>query len=57
MVALSLTVPDCSRPQHEKYYILTFVMSISWISAISSYMVSKAADGGGGGVVEGEAAR
>lgn len=42
MVALSLTVPDCSRPQYEKYYIVTFVMSISWISIISSYMVSGA---------------
>ncbi|CAM9620804.1 unnamed protein product, partial [Hapterophycus canaliculatus] len=40
MVGLSLTVPDCSRPKYEKYYILTFVMSISWISMISSYMVS-----------------
>ena len=39
MVALSLTIPDCSRPKYEKYYILTFVMSISWISIISSYMV------------------
>lgn len=41
MVALSLTVPDCSRPKYEKYYILTFVMSISWISAISSFMVGR----------------
>ncbi|CAN0275500.1 unnamed protein product [Pylaiella littoralis] len=41
-VALSLTVPDCSRPQFEKYYILTFMMSITWISIISSYMVQLA---------------
>lgn len=39
MVGLSLTVPDCSRPQYEKYYVVTFVMSITWISIISSYMV------------------
>lgn len=39
MVALSLTIPDCSRPKYEKYYIITFIMSISWISIISSYMV------------------
>lgn len=45
LVALSLTIPDCSRPKYEKYYIITFVMSISWISIISSYMVSKNADG------------
>ncbi|CAM9940354.1 unnamed protein product, partial [Ectocarpus sp. 8 AP-2014] len=42
LVGLSLTVPDCSRPEYEKYYILTFVMSISWISIISSYMVALA---------------
>ncbi|CBN74651.1 conserved unknown protein [Ectocarpus siliculosus] len=42
LVGLSLTVPDCSRPEYEKYYILTFVMSISWISIISSYMVTLA---------------
>lgn len=41
MVALSLTIPDCSRPKYEKYYILTFIMSISWISIISSYMVRE----------------
>lgn len=40
MVGLSLTVPDCSRPQYEKYYIVSFVMSIVWISLITSYMVS-----------------
>lgn len=39
LVGLSLTVPDCSRPQYEKYYVVTFVMSITWISIISSYMV------------------
>lgn len=39
LVGLSLTVPDCSRPQYEKYYVITFVMSITWISIISSYMV------------------
>eukprot|EP00903_Cladosiphon_okamuranus_P016896 g15577.t1 len=42
MVALSLTIPDCSRPKYEKYYIITFVMSITWISIISSYMVALA---------------
>ncbi len=45
LVALSLTIPDCSRPKYEKYYIITFVMSISWISIISSYMVSESVDG------------
>lgn len=40
MVGLSLTVPDCSRPEYEKYYIATFIMSIVWISLITSYMVS-----------------
>lgn len=55
MVALSLTVPDCSRPQYEKYYILTFVMSITWISIISSYMVSDTAGGVEGRRAGGEA--
>lgn len=40
-IGLSLTVPDCSRPHYEKYYPITFIFSIVWISFISGYMVSK----------------
>lgn len=39
MIGLSLTVPDCSRPEYEKYYVVTFVMSIVWISMITKFMV------------------
>lgn len=40
MLGLALTVPDCSRPESEKYYVVTFVMSILWISVTTKLMVS-----------------
>lgn len=57
MVGLSLTVPDCSRPKYEKYYVITFVMSISWISLISSYMVGDGLVGEAASSRRGERAR
>ena len=57
LVGLSLTVPDCSRPQYEKYYVVTFVMSITWISIISSYMVRVTLTNAADGSVEGGASK
>ncbi|CAM9305447.1 unnamed protein product [Chrysoparadoxa australica] len=38
----AMTIPDCTTPGGEKYYVLTFVMSILWIGAICHYMVEFA---------------
>jgi len=32
------TVPDCTKPEYERYYVATFLMSILWIGALSFLM-------------------
>lgn len=41
--AFTYTIPPCSSERWAKYYILSFVMSIAWIGAISWFMVEWAA--------------
>ena len=36
------TVPDCAKPERERYYMLTFSMSILWIGILSFIMVDFA---------------
>lgn len=38
-VLLYLTVPDCRRPRWRKYVILTFSLSLVWLSVFSYIMV------------------
>lgn len=41
-LVLLATIPDCSKPQHKKRYLLTFTMSILWIGLLSYFMVTWA---------------
>ena len=38
----TITVPDCSKTKGEKYYIVTFIMSIAWIGGLCTAMVMGA---------------
>ena len=38
----TVTVPDCSKTKGEKYYMLTFLMSIAWIGGLCTGMVQAA---------------
>merc|ERR1711871_779253 len=38
----TITVPDCSKTKGEKYYIVTFIMSIAWIGGLCTGMVQAA---------------
>jgi len=38
-VVLTLTIPDCSKPKWDKWYMVSFITSIGWIGLISWYMV------------------
>lgn len=38
----TVTVPDCSKTAGEKYYIVTFIMSIAWIGGLCTAMVQAA---------------
>lgn len=33
--AFTWTVPPCSKPEHRKYFVASFLMSIVWIAALS----------------------
>ena len=41
--AFHYTIPDCSKRHLEKWFVVAFLASISWISVISYFMVSWAA--------------
>jgi Ca2+/Na+ antiporter len=34
-----VTIPDCSKDKWEKYYLLSFFLSIAWIAALCYFMV------------------
>jgi len=38
----TITVPDCSKTKGEKYYLVTFIMSIAWIGGLCTAMVQAA---------------
>ncbi|KAL3863383.1 hypothetical protein ACJMK2_005140 [Sinanodonta woodiana] len=38
-ILLYFTIPDCRRPRWKKFFILTFVMSLVWLSLYSYFMV------------------
>ncbi|XP_065055940.1 sodium/potassium/calcium exchanger 1-like [Rhopilema esculentum] len=40
VVGFSWTVPDCSKPKLQRYFIVSFVMSVFWIAALSFAMVT-----------------
>ena len=40
MVLFTWTIPNCSTPETKKYYLLSFIMSIVWIAALSFAMVT-----------------
>ena len=42
-IMLRWTVPDCSQPQNESKFMITFAMSIVWIGLLSFVMVDFAA--------------
>lgn len=42
-LAFTYTIPPCTTERWAKYYIVSFVMSIAWIGAISWFMVEWAA--------------
>ena len=37
--AFTVTIPPCEDPKWEKYYVLSFIMSILWIMLISYFMI------------------
>eukprot|EP00918_Siedleckia_nematoides_P014555 GHVU01031612.1.p1 GENE.GHVU01031612.1~~GHVU01031612.1.p1 ORF type:complete len:636 (+),score=66.52 GHVU01031612.1:376-2283(+) len=40
VVLFSWTIPDCSREEYKKYYIVSFIVSVSWIAGLSFGMVT-----------------
>ncbi|PIK48551.1 testis potassium dependent sodium/calcium exchanger [Apostichopus japonicus] len=40
MCLFTWTVPNCSTPRYQRYYIASFIMSIVWIAALSFVMVT-----------------
>eukprot|EP00794_Sanderia_malayensis_P010971 gene10971-12133_t len=40
VVLLSWTIPDCSKPRLQKYFIVSFVMSVVWIAVLSFALVT-----------------
>ncbi|KAK3595307.1 hypothetical protein CHS0354_004456 [Potamilus streckersoni] len=38
-ILLYLTIPDCRRPRWKKFFIITFIMSLVWLSLYSYLMV------------------
>ena len=40
VVLFTWTIPSCSTPETKKYYMLSFIMSIAWIAALSFAMVT-----------------
>lgn len=43
IVAFTFTIPDCTKTKCEKFYALTFIMSILWIMILCMLMVECAA--------------
>jgi len=41
-VAFTVTIPDCTKPVAERYFVLTFAMSICWIAVLCAGMVTSA---------------
>jgi Ca2+/Na+ antiporter len=41
-IAFGLTVPNCGNSKYERYYAVTFAMSIAWIGLLSHFMVDFA---------------
>ena len=37
--AFTISIPPCADPKWEKYYLLSFTMSILWIMGISYFMI------------------
>lgn len=35
----TITIPDCTKPRWDKWYMVSFIMSIVWIGVISWFMV------------------
>lgn len=42
VVLFTFTVPDCAKTKGEKYYLVTFFMSIAWIGGLCTAMVQAA---------------
>ncbi|GAA6102150.1 sodium/potassium/calcium exchanger 4 [Tachysurus ichikawai] len=39
LLLLFFTIPNCSRPRFEKYFMLSFILSTVWIAVFSYFMV------------------
>jgi len=37
--AFTISIPDCRKPKWQKWYLVSFIMSIAWIGLISYWMV------------------
>lgn len=46
---LCITIPNCSKPRWEKFFMLTFVIATLWIAVFSYLMVWLVSGGGAGG--------
>lgn len=46
---LCITIPNCSKPRWEKFFMLTFVIATLWIAVFSYLMVWLVSGGRGGG--------
>lgn len=40
VILFTWTIPNCSTPETKKYYLFSFLMSISWIATLSFAMVT-----------------